>query len=369
MKRWVLVVPMLLAVMACGAVGPAADVASGARTASPSSTPQSRLATDGVLVDLTTHPSTYTVSLVSSDGGVSRQMVGLKRTEIVSRDGHPIQLPYVSTTLASLYYLDGDSVVHGFRINSAPPADLKLDVPAGSEATFAVAPDDSKIAVAVLDFTKSPVHLTLYTESLTGGQKQVIFESSSTYVWPVAWHSGLLVLAHAYGPFEESIAPAAPARDNPYSAVSYHIVDPATADRKVLIGACTVSGPLSPAGSACIQGGTVDWLGNTTDWSTNDWGARSSAAALSPDGQWVAAANPDDPSQMGIWRRSDGVMAGTVEGPGLHDWAGWLDSETIVIGSEEAGWQPRVVNVVGAAVVHMVAAHGFFAGVFPTNIA
>ncbi len=374
MKRWVAGLPVLLALVACGAVSPVATVgspsASGERTASPTSSPLSRLPVDAVLVDLTTHVSSYTVSLVSSDGGVSKQMVGLKRTEIVVHDGHAIQLPYVSTTLASLYYLDGDSVVHGMRINSAPPADVKLDVPSGSEAAFAVSPDDSKIAVAVLDYTKTPVHLTLYVDDLAGGHKHVIFESSSSYVWPVAWHSGLLVLAHAYGPFEESIAPAAPARDNPYSAISYHVVDPATANRQVLMGACTVSGPLSPAGSGCIQGGTIDWLGNTTDWSTNDWGTRSSAAALSPDGQWVAAENPADPSQMGIWRRSDGLMANYVDGPGLHDWAGWFDSQTIVIGSEDGSWQPRVVTVTtsGPSPAHFIAAKGFFAGLFPTNI-
>jgi len=371
MKRWVIGLPVLLALMACGAVSPVGTAgspfASGARTALPTSTPPSRSPTDAVLVDLTAHGSSYTVSLVSSDGGVSRQMVGLKRTEIVAHGGHAIQLPYVSTTLASLYYLDGDSVLHGIRINSAPPADVKLDVPSGSEAAFAVAPDDSMIAVAVLDYTRAPVHLTLYTDTMAGGHKHVIFESTSTYVWPVAWHSGLLVLAHAYGPFEESIAPAAPARDNPYSAISYHLVDPATATRKVLMGACTVSGPLSPAGSGCIQGGTIDWLGNTSDWSTLDWGTRSSAAALSPDGQWVAATNPDDPAQMSIWRR-DGTILKSVSGPGLHDWAGWIDDHTIVIGSEGADWQPLVLNPFTGDAAYTVAARGFFAGVFPTNV-
>src|SRR5579859_3935103 len=114
MKRWVVGVPALVALMACGVVPPVGFVgspaASAARTASPFSTPGTRLPVDAVLVDLTTHTSSYTVSLVSSDGGVSLQMVGLKRSEIVAHDGHAIQLPYVSTSLSSLYYLDGDSV-------------------------------------------------------------------------------------------------------------------------------------------------------------------------------------------------------------------------------------------------------------------
>jgi hypothetical protein len=321
-----------------------------------------------VLVDLTSSTDTYTVSLVDSDGAVARQMVALQRTPITTHAGAAIRLPYVSTTTTSLYYLDGDSHVKGIRINAAPPADIDLGVPSGSEAAFAVSPDDSTIAVSVLDYTVSPVHLTLYTDSLSGGHKHVVFESTSDYVWPVAWHAGLLVLAHAYGPYEESIAMAAPARDNPYSAVSYHLVDPATASRKVLMGACTVSGPLSPAGSGCIQGGSIDWQGNTTDWSTNDWGSRSSAAALSPDGQWMAAANPADPTEMGIWRKSDGLMANYAIGPGLHDWAGWMDDEDLLVGSEDGSWQPTVENVIRGGLVHPIAARGFFAALFPTDI-
>lgn len=323
---------------------------------------------DAVLVDLKSDPQSYKISLVDSDGGVARQMVALKRTPLSTHDGQAVQLPYVSTTLASLYYLDGDSKIVGIRMNSAPPTVAPLDVPSGSEAAFAVSPDDSTIAVSVLDFSKSPVHVTLYTDALAGGRKNVIYQSDSNYVWPVAWHAGLIVLAHAYGPHEEDIAKAAPARDNPYSAISYHLVDPANANRKVLMGACTVSGVLSPAGSGCIQGGSIDWQGNTADWSTNDWGSRSSAASLSPDGQWMAASNPNDPSQMGIWRRQDGLMAGWAYGPGLHDWAGWIDTRTIIVGSEGADWQPQVENVITGGVVHLVAARGFVAAVYPTNL-
>jgi len=284
MKRLIAGLPaMLLLLAACGSApvaGP--DVASESRT-SPTATapppsaagapsPETRGPSSAVLVDLTSSPTAYTISLVDTDGGVALTMTGLKRTELVTHDGTAIRLPYVSTTKASLYYLDGDSVVHGFRINSAPPADIRLDVPSGSEAAFAVSPDDSEIAVSVLDFTVKPVRVTLYTDSLAGGHKHVIFQSTSNYVWPVAWHSGLIVLAHAYGPYEESIAAAAPARDNPYSAVSYHLVDPSNANRQVLMGACTVSGPLSPAGSGCIQGGSIDWQGNVSEaWSQTDW--------------------------------------------------------------------------------------------------
>lgn len=370
MKRWIAgLAAVLVLVAACGSAPTAGDVASGVRTTSPSAatSPEPRAPSSAVLIDLTSSASSYSIALVDTDGGISRTITGLKRTHLATHDGTAIQLPYVSTTKSSLYYLDGDSVVHGFRINSVPPADIALDVPTGSEAAFAISPDDSRIAVSVLDFTVKPVHVTLYTDSLTGGHRRVIYQSTSNYVWPVAWHSGLIVLAHAYGPYEESIAPAAPARGNPYSAISYHLVDPTDASRKVLMGSCTVSGPLSPAGSGCIQGGSIDWQGNTADWSTDDWGTRSSAAALSPDGQWMAAANPNNPSEMALWR-SDGTILKSIPGAGLHDWAGWIDDQTLVVGSEGPDWQPQVSNPFAGGNANVVAARGFFAAVFPTNL-
>ena len=335
---------------------------------SPQPTPTPKPPSFAVLVDLTSSPSDYTLSIVDEVGGVARQLEARQRTPMNTHDGTGIQLPYVSASRTSLYYLDGDSRLLAINMNGVPPFAAALAVPSGSAGAFAVSPDDKQIAVSVLDYTVSPVHLTLYTDALAGGHKRVIYQSSSNYVWPVAWHSGLLVLAHAVGPFEEDIAKAAPARGNPYSAISYHLVDPTNAYRKVLMGACTVSGPLSPAGSGCIQGGAIDWNGNDPGpWSTTDWGTRSSAAALSPDGQWMAAAIPDNPAVMGIWAKN-GVVANRIAGPGLHDWAGWITDQVIIIGSADPTWQPKVANVVSGGPVHGVSARGFFAAVLPTNI-
>lgn len=322
-----------------------------------------------VLVDLTSSAQTYTISLVNVQGTVVSQVTDVRqRTPLVTNRGTGVRLPYVSATSDSLYYMDGDSSLMSMRPGGQPVRVAELDIPSGSEGAFAVSPDNSEIAVTVLDFTTFPVRLTLYTDALAGGHKRVIYQSTSNYVWPVAWHAGLLVLAHAYGPFEEDIAKAAPARDNPYSAISYHLVDPANADRKVLMGGCTVSGALSPAGSACIQGGTIGWDGTVSDpWSTHDWGSISSAAALSPDGKWVAATPPTNPAVTAIYRPG-GYISTYGDGPGLHDWAGWIDVNTIITGSEGGTWQPQVSNVIQGGIVYPVAAHGFFAAVFPTNI-
>ena len=57
-----------------------------------------------------------------------------------------------------------------------------------------------------------------------------------------------------------------------------------------------------------------------------------------------------------------------VGGPGLHDWSGWIDGDTIITGSEGSSWQPLVGNVIGGGRLHPVAARGFFAALFPTDI-
>jgi hypothetical protein len=381
-KRALAALAIMLMVAACGAAPllpstspvaetttqPSPAAASPSPAASPSDTPVGP--SYGVLVDLLTSPSTYLMNVVGVDGRLWASLKQTKRTPISNQAGHPVELPYISTSSTTLYFLNGDFTVMAIRLKDRSQAPVtKLAVSPGMEAAFAVSPDDSRIAVSVLDFNRNPVHVLLYTDNLTGGNRQNIYESDSNYVWPVAWHAGLLVLAHAYGPFEESIAKAAPGHDNPYSAISYHIVDPATANRIYLLGGCTVSGPLSPAGSGCIQGGTIDWQGNVSDpWSTRDWGSVSSAAALSPDGRWIAATSPDDPAKMAIWW-PDGRVLTYVDGPGIRDWAGWLDDHHILTGSYlDAGFQPQVTKPISGGIVYPVGARGFYAARLPTDI-
>jgi len=336
----------------------------------PTPTPQPVGPYYGVLVDLLTAPSTYAANVVGLDGNLWAAIKLNKRTPISNQNGHAVVLPYVSTTKTALYMLAGDADVLSLRLaDGKQTAVTHLAVGAGMEAAFAVSPDDSQIAVSVLDFNKTPVHVTLYTESLAAANHRVIFESDSDYVWPVAWHAGLLVLAHAYGPYEEDIAKTAPGRDNPYSAISYHLVDPTNANRVYLLGACTVSGVLSPAGSGCIQGGTIDWTGNLSPpWSTSDWGSVSSAASLSPDGLWVAATIPDSPDKMGIWA-PDGRIVNYVYSAGIRDWAGWLDDQHVLAGSYLVPtFQPVVTNPIKGGIEHPVLAYGFYAARLPTDI-
>jgi hypothetical protein len=325
-----------------------------------------------ILVDLLSLPDRYAISVVAKDASVVAAQKAAKRSPVANSGGHGLELPYLSTTSTALYYLDGDSTVRALLVNgmtSDPKPITQLDVSAGMEAAFSVSPDNKTIAVSVLDFNRTPVHLRLYTDKAVGGARRVIYESDTNYVWPVAWHGGLLVLAHAYGPYLEDVSKAAPGRDNPYWAISYHVVDPATAIRVTLLGSCTVSGPLTPVGSACIQGGSIDWRGTTTSWGTRNWGSISSAASISPDGGFIAAARPDDEGFVGFWR-PDGTLSTYVSGPGARDWAGWLDATHVLIASAvSVDFQPRIVPITpGPSLARFIAARGFYAALLPTDI-
>ena len=320
----------------------------------------------GVLVDSTASGSLYAVSLVGLDGRVARTFVGAKRTPIVTAEGHAVELPYVSTSSSALYYLDGDNV-RSATPNGATGVLATLLFGPRTEVAFAVSPDNSRIAYSVLDFNRYPVHLTLNVIAAGSGPPNVIYESDSNYVWPVAWRSGLLVLAKGAGPYEESIALGGPRRANPYAAISYHIVDPATGNRVVLLGSCTVSGPVTTAGTGCIQGGSLTWDGTDTNWGTSNWGQVSSSASLSPDGLRMAAAEPGDSTRLAFYRK-DNTIETWVDGPATPYWAGWLDSTHVLL-PNVSGPGSRIVKLTtGPFPAIPVDASGYFAAVLPTPV-
>lgn len=366
MRRWLALLGLVLTSSCASATG---NVASPPRTeATPSEATPTRTPAGppyAVVVD-ESPPTSYRIGVVASDGKEVAAYEAARR--VIPADA--LDLPYVSTTSDALYFLDGYAV-EKVVITGLQESPLKVYSPDGGtdmETVFAVSPDDTRVAVAVLDYRTRPVHVRLYVDSLQGGDRHVIFESDSDYVWPVAWHGGLLVLAHAYGPYVSEALKAAPGRDNPYWAISYHVVDPVSANRVVLMGSCTVSGPLSPAGSACIQGGAIDWQGTVSHpWSTRDWGSISAAASISPDGSLIAAADPDNPDRLDIWR-PDGGIATWFEGSAQQEWAGWLDNTHIFIPATPKYPARFVMLSQGPSPAAFTAATGFYAARLPTDI-
>src|SRR6266851_1358253 len=185
MKGAIFVLPLALMTLGCtvtvsvspspssSAAATPAGASSQAVASSPSppstTSPRTIGPTYGVLVDVLTLPSTYIANVVGLDGRLWASIKLEKRAPISNPKGHAIDLPHVSTSSTALYMLAGDSTVLSLRLPDGQQATAThLQVGANMEAAFAVSPDDSKIAVSVLDFSRTPVHVTLYTESLAG---------------------------------------------------------------------------------------------------------------------------------------------------------------------------------------------------------
>ena len=135
------------------------------------------------------------------------------------------------------------------------------------------------------------------------------------------------------------------------------------------MGSYTVSGPLGLAGSACIQGDSIDWAGTTLFWNnTHDWGSIRASASLSPNGDLIAAADPDRPDFVDI---CDGTVGTYIDGPGAQDWAGWIDDGTVTLGgATRADWRPRIVTVIGGShQAIFVNASGYYAARLPADVA
>jgi hypothetical protein len=257
----------------------------------------------------------YQVSIVRSDGTVIATALAIRRM-----NPGVIPTPLVSTSRTRVYYMDGGSLVKSLTPDGKTSTVTTVPSQSQVQSTFAVSPDDRRIAVSTIDYSQSPPLVRLYVEDLNGSNHVEIFSSSSLYVWPVGWHAGNLVLAvgDAYAvtqPHTEAAHPwcepsfGACVADNPYAAVhGYHLVDPANGNRVATLGSdrCQVIGLLTAAGTICREGefpgGVVqqvpycqptftacmrlaDWHGIISDWIqiATIW-----IGAMTPDGSRIA---------------------------------------------------------------------------------
>ncbi len=202
------------------------------------------------------------------------------------------QLPETSVSATHVYFLDGAADLKSLSPTGAVALLRHLELGPNSNLAFAVSPDDRRIAVAVITYGSEasgvPFSLSLYAEDLAGGGNRTeVFTSSSIVAWPVGWRAGNVVLAIGQ--------PGVFTAFNPYAAVEYHLVDPASWTRRALV-TCNF-GPLVAAGSACWKAATLgrqDWSGATHTFRLDAAGPVSrlqpAYLALSPDGGRVAGA-------------------------------------------------------------------------------
>ncbi|GAC1511499.1 MAG: hypothetical protein NVS1B3_14670 [Candidatus Dormibacteraceae bacterium] len=348
---------------------------------SPSPSPALPATTPGppeyaVLLDLFAGGSSYNLALAGADARVVATAHAAKRSDIADA----AELPYVSVSKSRVYFLDGDRDVRYLKADGTTGPVTTIPGSARVHAAFAVTPDDSRIAVTLLDYSVSPVALTLYVEDLGGAHHAVIFTSTTKYLWPVAWHSGLLVVAYM-GPGAQPFKSNGyyytnrdltryPYGPNAYGGVNFHVIDPVTAIRQVIMSGGGASGLLSKAGTAVVQGSGVDWVGGHLFGNTSaHYGSFSASGSISPNGQMIAACCPQPASSgsLVIWFPGDQWRVAPVTVTSI-DWVGWLDDSHVVTGFYQAAeGTPSAVDLNSGA-VKTIDAHGIVVAIFPSNL-
>jgi hypothetical protein len=313
--------------------------------------------------------TTYTLSIVDTGGRVVATTTARKRTV------PNVQIGNLSTSNTTVYYLDGDSDVRFLRPDKSTGLATHITLRPHQAAAFSVSPDDLRIAVSVLDYTRYPVSTRLYVEDLHGGTNHTqLFFSTNVIEWPVGWHAGRLVIALGLD------APPQNIWDGFATAYGYHVVNAQTGVRLFSLCTGTYSDvPVSSGGAVCIDAPTssvATWDGQTRKLPL----ARKPDATggncpligpVSPTG--VIATNVASVAQGGCSGSTIFLVAPTG-GIGTHVVAtnatpiGWIDATRLVVDSSVfTNSSTPVLSIVNVSsgVSTRVPAAGNFVAVLP----
>jgi hypothetical protein len=265
-------------------------------------------------------------------------------------------VPYpVSTSNSRAYFQDAQGAVWTLAPGGTKSQSPIISLPTGpsNRSVFAVSPDDSQMAVALIAFVSGGANTYLYIDSMSGGPQRLIFSQSGSYIlWPMGWHGGNLILAKVpactqgggfgcCGPLE------------------LHVSNPADAVRLLTIGGtgCLISGSPTPGGASCETNSGVAKVYSWSGALLRNYaipGVGMGPMYLSPNAQHLALST--NPNQA------------TVEGARTlnMDVCGWIDNTHIIAGGD-AQSQSRIGNISTGAIVP-VAALGDCAGRLPGGL-
>jgi hypothetical protein len=351
-----LAAPLLVLVASCSQSTP---------TSSPSDTPPPVPSVYAVMVKDFLGPGgpDYTVSLVGVDGRVVAESTVPRRTVAV-----PIR--NLSASKTTLYHLAGDGEIRFLRPNGEKGITKRIALGANEVAAFAVSPDDSRIAVSVLDYTRYPVWTRVFVEDLHGSANHVeLYASRPVLEWPVGWHNSNLVMAGFNGRLQNPIFEF-------LGGDGYYVADGQSGARvRSLCEGGHPAFPESPAGTVCEQypeAWVVSWDGAsrpvpkdgscTLDGPLSPAGVIATRISTTPDGgcgggDVVFRINPNGAQDSRPLARKS--------------WPeGWIDSNHLVVKADGPADTPPVRSVVnvttGAAATFQAA--GFFAAALPGGL-
>jgi len=357
------------AIAACGGSGPStatSHTSSPARTSpvvsvsasGPAPTPSARPVSQpyGVLVG-SQAAATYAVSLVATDGTVAASGEASSPPVVTCANaaGAPVPLP-VSTSNSRAYFMDAGGVVRFLAPGGESGRATTVPAPTSSRrASFAVSPDDQRIAVVVADYNATGASTRLYVEDLNGGGNHldIFSESGARTLWPIGWHGiqNLVV----------GVVPSCTQGGGPFCCgiQELHVVDPATATRRFTLGGittCPVVGPPSAAGVICWDGSTskvLSWTGATIRTYPMPGPALQ---YLSPNGTVVAVVDNTGTNFLGGGTSISGLYGCT-----------WINDQLVLAGGDSQH-QPRIGDLVTPARVVPVAAQGDCGGRLPGGL-
>ncbi len=311
----------------------------------------------------------YALALVGVNGSAVASARPKRRSRIVASGGAggsvAIPLPEVSASDHRLYYLDGDTDVHSLAPGGQDSVVFHVEGGASVHSAFSVSPDDSRIAVSVIDYSQPQAGLTLYVSDLGGGAKHQIFTSTTNFVWPVGWHAGSLIVAVSPTAYTQNSS------TNPYFAFGgYHLVNADTGLRVTAL--CTsgqAAGPLVPKGDLCYTQSNGLQVEGWDGQATAAPGADVYCYAISPDQSQIACDQSMAPAPQPIVILLPGSSGA---GPTLHangQPQGWFDNTHLIFssGAGGIGGQLTLIDVTNGHTAP-VSAQGSFFGLLPGGL-
>jgi len=253
--------------------------------------------------------------------------------------------------------MDAQGVIHFLGPDGATGRSTAIPAPGASQrSTFAVSPDDTRIAVTVATYTATQSSTRLYVEDLNGGghHLDLFSERGTRTLWAVGWHgTNNLVVA---------VVASCTAGGGPFCCgmLELHVVDPMTANRRFTIGGstCIIAGPPSASGAVCEETSTftkatvLTWTAATARTFSIQ---QPTPAYLSPDGTKVAVEPGPDTAIQGT---STSFLAMRA--------CAWIDDSHLISGGDPQH-PPRVGDMVDGTTI-AVAASGDCGGRLPGGL-
>jgi hypothetical protein len=370
-RDWIATLPLALLLAACGAgaspSSPSRSTATiiptpsvPATTPTPTPTPSAPVVANPLAVVGSENVGTgpYTLGLVNAQGIVVAAVTANTPSDYYS-GGDP---GITSTSDSRLYYEDGNTNIDYLTSTGQHGVAFTVSRPSGAVVVFAVSPDDSRVAVAVLtnfNGDAPPYTSHMYLMAMGGGIQQTLFDgnsksSTAPLTWPVGWDGANLVVAQSltayfsgYGPGN---GPCSAWGGSPSAAVfcasQLRVFNPVKRtfgpplcplDTEVMDGSPTAagiscSGLGKPFEATTPELTAVSWSGVVTSFGTNIPGT----CMLSPYGAVIACASNlyedatgqhNSPAQA---FRAGGVVQ-KIPDPLDFQLIGWIDGNNVVV--------------------------------------